>query len=154
MALAVFIAELVPQFDLVMGIIGGTLTGPLIFILPPLFYRRLIHLEKEHDANANDSYESSSSRFAMSQSQENLTANQNPHSSNDYGTFIKGTNHFMRQHKWLLCFRNESCVCIVVIIFGVIATITSTFFNFMTAITEGDFRSPCIQNISWSFDEL
>uniref|UniRef100_A0A1B0GJI0 Putative amino acid transporter n=1 Tax=Lutzomyia longipalpis TaxID=7200 RepID=A0A1B0GJI0_LUTLO len=36
--LAVIIGELLPRFDMVMGLIGGTLTGPLIFILPPLFF--------------------------------------------------------------------------------------------------------------------
>ncbi|XP_054264435.1 uncharacterized protein LOC128987555 isoform X2 [Macrosteles quadrilineatus] len=39
--LAVLLGEAVPRFDLVMGLIGGALTGPLMFILPPLFYARL-----------------------------------------------------------------------------------------------------------------
>ncbi|KAG8246310.1 hypothetical protein J6590_087234 [Homalodisca vitripennis] len=39
--LAVLLGETVPRFDLVMGLIGGALTGPLMFILPPLFYARL-----------------------------------------------------------------------------------------------------------------
>lgn len=39
--LAVVLGETVPRFDLVMGLIGGALTGPLMFILPPLFYARL-----------------------------------------------------------------------------------------------------------------
>lgn len=37
----VVLGEAVPRFDLVMGLIGGSLTGPLMFILPPLFYARL-----------------------------------------------------------------------------------------------------------------
>lgn len=41
MLFAVLIGESVPRFDLVMGLIGGALTGPLTFILPPLFYARL-----------------------------------------------------------------------------------------------------------------
>lgn len=47
--LAVIIGELVPHFDVVMGLIGGTLTGPLIFILPPLFYTKIVNLEKMYD---------------------------------------------------------------------------------------------------------
>lgn len=39
--LAIVIAESVPRFDLVMSLIGGTLTGPLVFILPPLFYIKI-----------------------------------------------------------------------------------------------------------------
>ena len=40
-AVMVLRGEAVPRFDLVMGLIGGSLTGPLMFILPPLFYARL-----------------------------------------------------------------------------------------------------------------
>ncbi|KAK3926752.1 Amino acid transporter AVT1B [Frankliniella fusca] len=40
-AVMVLLGEAVPRFDLVMGLIGGSLTGPLMFILPPLFYARL-----------------------------------------------------------------------------------------------------------------
>ncbi|XP_014209209.1 proton-coupled amino acid transporter 3 [Copidosoma floridanum] len=38
--LAVAVGESVPRFDIVMSLIGGTLTGPLVFILPPLMYAR------------------------------------------------------------------------------------------------------------------
>lgn len=36
----VALAESVPRFDIVMALIGGSLTGPLIFVLPPLMYAR------------------------------------------------------------------------------------------------------------------
>ncbi|XP_058809450.1 proton-coupled amino acid transporter 3 [Phymastichus coffea] len=39
-ALAVAVGESVPRFDVVMSLIGGTLTGPLIFVLPPLMYSK------------------------------------------------------------------------------------------------------------------
>ncbi|KAF4531739.1 hypothetical protein B566_EDAN008952 [Ephemera danica] len=39
--LAVVLGLAVPRFDLIMGLIGGALTGPLMFIFPPLFYLRL-----------------------------------------------------------------------------------------------------------------
>jgi vesicular inhibitory amino acid transporter len=39
--LGVALGESVPRFDIVMSLIGGTLTGPLIFILPPLIYSKL-----------------------------------------------------------------------------------------------------------------
>nr|XP_018916094.1 PREDICTED: uncharacterized protein LOC109043358 [Bemisia tabaci] len=38
---AVLIGEAVPRFDLVMGLLGGALTGPLMFILPPIIHYRL-----------------------------------------------------------------------------------------------------------------
>ncbi|XP_008558334.1 uncharacterized protein LOC103578872 [Microplitis demolitor] len=38
--LGVAVGESVPRFDIVMSLIGGTLTGPLVFILPPIMYAR------------------------------------------------------------------------------------------------------------------
>ena len=38
--LGVAVGESVPRFDIVMSLIGGTLTGPLVFVLPPLMYSR------------------------------------------------------------------------------------------------------------------
>ncbi|XP_058058636.1 uncharacterized protein LOC131209560 [Anopheles bellator] len=61
---AVLIAEILPRFDLVMGIIGGTLTGPLIFILPPLFYQRMLQLERTYSQELKRSYSSGSSEFS------------------------------------------------------------------------------------------
>lgn len=40
--LAIILAECVPQFDLIMSVIGGVLTGPLVFIFPPLVYMKLL----------------------------------------------------------------------------------------------------------------
>ncbi|CAB3374107.1 Hypothetical predicted protein [Cloeon dipterum] len=39
--LGVALGLTVPRFDLIMGLIGGALTGPLMFIFPPLFYLHL-----------------------------------------------------------------------------------------------------------------
>ncbi|XP_043482613.1 amino acid transporter AVT1B [Leptopilina heterotoma] len=38
--LGVAVGESVPRFDIVMSLIGGTLTGPLVFVLPPIMYIR------------------------------------------------------------------------------------------------------------------
>ncbi|XP_046751519.1 amino acid transporter AVT1C isoform X2 [Diprion similis] len=43
--LAVALGESVPRFDIVMALIGGSLTGPLVFILPPLMYSRIKKLQ-------------------------------------------------------------------------------------------------------------
>lgn len=45
--LGVAIGESVPRFDIVMALIGGTLTGPLVFVLPPLIYARAKALKIE-----------------------------------------------------------------------------------------------------------
>ncbi|KAG7207371.1 hypothetical protein KM043_009032 [Ampulex compressa] len=38
--LGVAVGESVPRFDIVMALIGGTLTGPLVFVLPPLMHAK------------------------------------------------------------------------------------------------------------------
>ncbi|KAJ8955546.1 hypothetical protein NQ318_001376, partial [Aromia moschata] len=47
--LAILLAESVPRFDIVMSFIGGTLTGPLIFTLPPLFYIKVLELQTKRE---------------------------------------------------------------------------------------------------------
>ncbi|CAI6367266.1 unnamed protein product [Macrosiphum euphorbiae] len=44
--LAVTIGEAVPRFDLLMGLVGALLTGPLMFLLPPLFYIKIRSLRR------------------------------------------------------------------------------------------------------------
>lgn len=161
--MAVIIAELVPQFDLVMGIIGGTLTGPLIFILPPLFYCRLIRMERDFDErNERDTINNavSETNFGDDETilndhdqQQRQQQQQKPY-IDSYGTFTKQPKPIVSRSSWLFCFCNDSLLCICVIIFGIIVTITSTYFNLLTASNFDEFRSPCIQNISLSFGEL
>ncbi|XP_003399783.3 amino acid transporter AVT1B [Bombus terrestris] len=43
--LGVAVGESVPRFDIVMALIGGSLTGPLVFVLPPLVYSKAISLK-------------------------------------------------------------------------------------------------------------
>ncbi|XP_041975661.1 probable sodium-coupled neutral amino acid transporter 6 isoform X2 [Aricia agestis] len=41
--LGIFLGESVPRFDLIMGLVGSSLTGPLMFVFPPLFFVRLCY---------------------------------------------------------------------------------------------------------------
>lgn len=52
--LGVALGESVPRFDIVMALIGGTLTGPLVFVLPPLMYARARALKIECAARPPD----------------------------------------------------------------------------------------------------
>lgn len=102
--------------------------------------------EENHDENF----------ITMDESTENQESKPtiNLQSQNGYGTFTRKSSSFLSRQKYLLCFANNSVICTVVILFGLIATITSTYFNLMNVINLPEFRSPCIQNISDSFDEL
>ncbi|XP_024869964.1 amino acid transporter AVT1C-like [Temnothorax curvispinosus] len=45
--LSVVVGESVSRFDIVMALIGGSLTGSLVFVLPPLIYARALALKKK-----------------------------------------------------------------------------------------------------------
>ncbi|XP_033230896.1 amino acid transporter AVT1B [Belonocnema kinseyi] len=50
--LGVAVGESVPRFDIVMALIGGTLSGPLVFVLPPLMYIRARALKERNGGPA------------------------------------------------------------------------------------------------------
>lgn len=111
-----------------MGVIGGSLTGPLIFILPPLFYNKIIKLEKIHDLEIDWLKRSSS--------------------STTYGSL---ESNVTKDNKILKCISTDWCISIFVIYFGLAATLTSTYFNLFNISTFEDFWSPCLYNTSFSF---
>lgn len=44
--LSIMVGESVSRFDIVMALIGGSLTGSLVFVLPPLIYTQILALKK------------------------------------------------------------------------------------------------------------
>ena len=61
--LGVAVGESVPRFDIVMALIGGSLTGPLVFVLPPLIYSKAIALKaRSMGATAPEVYSGSERR--------------------------------------------------------------------------------------------
>lgn len=146
-ALAVLLGEFIPKFDLVMGVIGGTLTGPLIFILPPLFYTKMLHLERKHDKRS----------LNRELSETNLNETDLLLKTTNYGT-LQSPKHEPRVqametylHKGWRILNSECLLSVIVITFGVVATLTSTFSNILDIKSLNQFWSPCIQNISLSY---
>lgn len=152
---AVLLGELVPQFDLVMGIIGGTLTGPLMFVLPPLLYTKILKMEQSYD---NDLMKRIIARTSAldDDSEEDFTLRRR------YGTF-KAQKMIVPKKcctkLWTTICRlfhllySDYVLSFAVIIFGVLATIASTYFNLFNVSSLAQFWSPCIYNISYSFME-
>ncbi|XP_047347609.1 amino acid transporter AVT1C isoform X2 [Vespa velutina] len=63
----VAVGESVPRFDIVMALIGGSLTGPLVFILPPLMYARAVALKnRANNVSTPEIYSASERRLSMS----------------------------------------------------------------------------------------
>lgn len=132
------------------GVIGGTLTGPLIFILPPLFYTRMLQLERRFD---KQNLESTSSFTDLNDTDLLLR-------SSDYGTLQAPKYEYEAPRprgviKKLLKFSKSECLlALLVILFGIAATFTSTFYNFLDIKGLDQFWSPCLQNISLSYEMI
>lgn len=169
-ALAVCIGELVPKFDLIMGLIGGTLTGPLIFILPPLFYSKIIRMEQKHD---RDVRQQRSRRILMEYSMNDDDDDDDSSSCSDgdvteetliaqYGTFqdrpseraSKTSSDYEMLYRWANAIRikcSEYFLLFFVILFGLTATFAATYFSVKHVKDLQEFWSPCLHNISYSF---
>lgn len=134
-----------PKFDLVMGVIGGTLTGPLIFILPPLFYTKITKMEQLHDEEID---RRRLDRMVLDDdSEDDVLINKI-----GYGTFKAAS--FTKKSVWQKCgtfLHSDRVLSVAVIIFGLAATLASTYFNIFNVSNIDDFWSPCINNISYSF---
>ncbi|XP_034826480.1 uncharacterized protein [Maniola hyperantus] len=159
-ALAVFLGESVPRFDLVMGLVGSTLTGPLMFIFPPLFFLKLCHKRssmKELDVLIarrkksltrieNDYIKNGDSNGDLSKFPLIL-----PHTQTKYKTFV--TQHEYIYHiapnvdvadytvKWY-----DVVLAVIVMIMGIVATLVATYISWSDAITSAEFAPPCLLN--------
>lgn len=141
MGLAVLIGELLPRFDVVMGLIGGTLTGPLIFILPPLFYTKMLRMEKEFDAvNDNSNKDVTGKKRSYGAVLETVPEL----------NFEKGKTWAKNCRSWMVRFFRSDCVLSgAVITFGLVATFTSTYFNIIDGLDNfQQLWTPCILNIT------
>lgn len=93
--LSVVVGELVPRFDIVMALIGGSLTGSLVFILPPLIYTRALALKKQSNAAIAEEqiYPGSRKRF---NGEEQRLMDSEAHSRSIYYGFLNATNNSRR----------------------------------------------------------
>lgn len=148
-AFAVFIGEILPRFDVVMSLIGGTLTGPLIFILPPLFYTKILSMQKE---------------FEISKEKELNPMHNMSKQNRSYGTLsdimpeiliIENMTTWKRIGRIFTALKSDCVLSSAVIIFGLAATFTSTYFNIIDGLDNfDDLWAPCILNISQKISDI
>lgn len=147
--LAVFIGEILPRFDVVMSLIGGTITGPLIFILPPLFYTKILNMQRD----ANKPREREMNPMTIDGKQRR-----------SYGTLsnlIPELKIIEEKSCWeklcwiVVALRSDCVLSSAVILFGLAATFTSTYFNIIDGLDNfNDLWAPCILNISQKISDL
>ncbi|XP_058453032.1 uncharacterized protein LOC131431369 [Malaya genurostris] len=157
--LAVLIAELLPRFDVVMGIIGGTLTGPLIFILPPLFYQRISNLEavcyremeRIQTQDATDDREPPAAFESVygSTGQTPSAVAFRRRTQHRTKLAVQWSRWVDRIKFWSHCMRSDCILAASVIMFGIGATLSSTYYNIFDVKDIGtSFWKSCAANIT------
>ncbi|XP_045511999.1 proton-coupled amino acid transporter 2-like isoform X2 [Pieris brassicae] len=152
-ALAVFLGESVPRFDLVMGLIGSTLTGPLMFIFPPIFFLRLCYKKSSLPNSATYSQLKTENLHKVTLGK--LKNGNDPsrlalfmHSfDTKYKTFTNtlgkmGENDMDEYNiKWY-----DIVLAVLVMLLGILATALATYSSWSDAISSASFSPPCIVN--------
>ncbi|ALC46444.1 CG13646 [Drosophila busckii] len=141
LALEVLMAEFVPSFDALMDVVGGTITGPLVFILPPLLYRRIRRMERVHQRIAA---EASYGSLPLDLNYDPIELEMEPllvesKSHTPRGCWLR----LLRQLHRLEC--DLSCT-MGVLIFGLLATFLATYLNLFTIAELFKNHSPCLGN--------
>ncbi|XP_029177780.1 amino acid transporter AVT1B [Nylanderia fulva] len=91
--LSVAVGESVSRFDIIMALIGGSLTGSLVFVLPPLIYSRALVLEgRSIQASSIEGKVHLGSRKRFN-GEEQPSTDSGAHSRSIYYGFLSATNH-------------------------------------------------------------
>ncbi|KAI8130012.1 hypothetical protein CVS40_0282 [Lucilia cuprina] len=145
-ALQVIISEFVPSFDALMDIVGGTITGPLVFILPPLLYRRMVQLERYHQ---RISTEAAYGSLPLDLNYEPLDGPPPQLEQNSRVTLAA-----LLEVCWLrtiYTFNRLQCdlsCSMAVLLFGILATFFSTYLNLFQINELFRNNSPCFHNLT------
>lgn len=123
------LGEIVPRFDLVMSMIGSTLTGPLMFILPPLFYGKLLKLKKQ--TYVQDSHDIISCY--------------------DDSHYLKKNSLKYDNHLVIPFEKIDILLAFLIICFGIVITFVATFYNWMNVIQYAQFKPSCLINATTNF---
>ncbi|EDV94491.1 sodium-coupled neutral amino acid transporter 1 [Drosophila grimshawi] len=143
LALEVLVAEFVPSFDALMDVVGGTITGPLVFILPPLLYRRIRRMERVHQRIAA---EASYGSLPLDLNYDSIDLEMEP-------LLVETKSHTPRGLWFRLVRLLHRLECDVsctmgVLIFGLLATFLSTYLNLFTIGNLFKNNSPCLSNLT------
>lgn len=156
--MAVFLGESVPRFDLVMGLVGSTLTGPLMFIFPPLFFLRLCYMK------SNNKKYGDLDNFKLMERPANQNGGQifqqNGDKSNSplifknafHNTYRTFTNSYENIDDDPLDAYDiklyDILLAVIVVLLGTIATIIATYSSWSDTISSAQFSPPCLSNIT------
>ncbi|XP_030371254.1 sodium-coupled neutral amino acid transporter 1 [Scaptodrosophila lebanonensis] len=143
LALEVLVAEFVPSFDALMDVVGGTITGPLVFILPPLLYRRIRRMERVHQRIAA---EASYGSLPLDLNYDPIELEMEPLLAATPAHTPRGC--WLRLMRFLYRFECDVSCTMAVLVFGVLATFLATYLNLFTIADMFKNNSPCLGNFT------
>lgn len=135
--MAILLAESVPRFDIVMSMIGGALTGPIVFILPPLIYIKMVCLKRKHE-------EQLKREAVINMEAEVVPSMLGPEEEQELGLqIIKEEVPRLKITR-----RNTQVVlCVLIVIFGMVTVLSVTYVNVINTVHYANFSRPCIYNL-------
>lgn len=151
--LEVLIAEFVPSFDVLMDIVGGTIIAPLVFILPPLLYRRICQMERTRQRVATESSYGSipldlnfepvhpdMEQLLMLEQQQRRGV------TLSWGLWLhKYWLHISKYWRRLKC---DLTLSLSVMVFGAAATVISTYLNIFSITDLFRYEATCFFNMT------
>ncbi|KAF7264113.1 hypothetical protein GWI33_000613, partial [Rhynchophorus ferrugineus] len=144
--LAILLAESVPRFDLVMSLIGGTLTAPLIFILPALFYLKISRLYEDNLNMTKREILNNLDRMKPSTSHCNLAKYYETKFREEFRSYA--SRRYI-VYEWICSKKMEKILCILIVVAAITCTSFSTYLNIdNSALSYTNFTKPCIYNIA------
>lgn len=141
--LAILLAESVPRFDLVMSIIGGSLTGPIVFVLPPMLYVKMLSLKREHEKRVKME---AIINIELTSDSETLLSEITPnvgYADSAKFCFVKQCISCVKSS------RTQRILCFLTATFGICSLILTTYVNVINTVQYANFSQPCIYNLSF-----
>lgn len=138
--LAVLLAEMLPRFDLVMGLLGGLFTGPITFIIPPLLYSKLRSMLPEEDPKKESN---------------GIVKHENGQIRRTFAEKKIAVKKFFQRHFFTLevnlneggLSHPEKVVACGIVLVGVTATITAIYFSLRGVVWTSQFVPPCLFDV-------
>ncbi|XP_037943882.1 amino acid transporter AVT1C-like [Teleopsis dalmanni] len=146
LALELLIAEFIPDFDVLMGVVGGTISGPLVFILPPLLYRRISRMVRTHQRIATEAAYGS---MKLDLNYDPMRMELEPISSTETESALRVYwQRLVQSYRRLQC---NISMSLAVLVFGLVATFFSTYLNIFKISNLFRNNSPCFGNLTQWF---
>lgn len=143
-----------------MGLVGSTLTGPLMFILPPLFFIKLCYLKSQIATRSNWKNNSINKQNGALHSNGNQNGGHSRDSQNGgqsnlpllltsnyrYETFSNYTEIGERGTPGSSVKFHDIIFALTVMIMGITTTVIATYTSWSNSLTYATFSPPCLIN--------